>query len=593
VRDDEFGESQPLRSHVPFMTALTLGLLVTFLLTGFLWRRAQEADQHRFDAAAHFIQERLDDRIEKYEQSLMLVRELFVDIPKPSETQWRQCLGRLKLEVNSPGLIEIGYAPWVLQDQLTPPPPALLAAISTNEALATNSHAAGLFMPVLYSSSSPQAHLVPVGSDLDTAEYGARIRNARDRIALALTGKTLLSMAGSPAPRFGVRLFQPVYDADLPVQEPGLGEDSHAFYLRALPERIRHFTGVVFGSVDIDLLLASMLENTVIEVALEIFDGTNPGTRHRVNQRVGIPLPGDLVRRLDITNRLQEWRMYGDRWALAFYPTEQFERQSPRRNLWIVLVAGLATTLGISGMVWVQSERRHAAEVHGRQLKEARDLVSSLSSQREQASRDLHDGVLQSLYSLGLGIQKTRKAIRRDPEEAEESCRQNLNALELAMGELRRHLAFDPSQDAGPLDLVGALQQISDSVNRHARVPIEFHPGPTPPLVLAPGSALQLLHIAREAIANAQRHSGASRVRLELKTVEQGVEMIIDDDGCGFDAVCQPRRGYGLRNMADRARSVGADFHLTTRPGAGTCVDVRLRSYPKQTPVNGKTGMTP
>ncbi len=587
MRDDEFGESQPVRSHVPFVTALALGLLVTFLLTGFLWRRAQEADQHRFDAAAHFIQERLDDRIEKYEQSLMLVRELFVEIPRPSDLQWRQCLGRLKLEVNSPGLIEIGYAPWVLQDQLTPPPSALLAAISTNDVLATNSHAAGLFMPLLYSSSAPHAQLFPLGADLDTAEYGARIRNARDRIALAVTGKTLLSAAGTPTPRYGVRMFQPVYDADLPVQEPGLAEDSHAFYLRSLPGRIRHFTGVVLGSLDFDLLLEGILENTVIEVAFEIFDGTDPVTRSRVNQRVGIPLPGDLVRRLDITNRLQEWRMYGDRWALAFYPTVQFERQSPRRNLWIVLVAGVVTTLGISGMVWIQSERRHAAEAYGRQLKEARDLISSLSSQREQASRDLHDGVLQSLYSLGLGIQKTRKAIHRDLEEAEESCRQNLDALELAMGELRRHLAVDSSQDSRPLDLVGALRQISDSVNRHARVPIEFHPGPMPPGALDPGTALQLLHIAREAITNAQRHSGASRVRLELKSSEQGLEMIIDDDGCGFDSLGQSSLGYGLRNMADRAREVGANFHVAARPGSGTCVKVLLPTHPKQPAVNG------
>jgi signal transduction histidine kinase len=188
----------------------------------------------------------------------------------------------------------------------------------------------------------------------------------------------------------------------------------------------------------------------------------------------------------------------------------------------------------------------------------------------------LHDGLLQSLYALALGMQRTRRAIRNDPVLAEERCRQNVDALELAMGELRRHLAKGAAAGAEELDLGVALRNLAEAMNRQGQVPVQSEIAPLPASRLAPGTALQMLQIAHEAISNAERHSGAEWVRLGLRSRDGGLEMTIIDNGRGFDAGRLPAQGHGLRNMAERARDIGAEYELLARPGAGVSLTVRL-----------------
>jgi two-component system, NarL family, sensor histidine kinase UhpB len=90
-----------------------------------------------------------------------------------------------------------------------------------------------------------------------------------------------------------------------------------------------------------------------------------------------------------------------------------------------------------------------------------------------------------------------------------------------------------------------------------------------------PGLALQLLQIAREAVSNAQRHSGAEWIEVALRSRRDGLEMTIADNGVGFNPKPMPKAGHGLRNMASRARDIGADWQLETQPGKG----VRLTVY--------------
>ena len=84
-----------------------------------------------------------------------------------------------------------------------------------------------------------------------------------------------------------------------------------------------------------------------------------------------------------------------------------------------------------------------------------------------------------------------------------------------------------------------------------------------------------LLGIAREAIANAGRHSGASRVRLTLRRDGQRVRLLVSDPGCGFDATAQGD-GFGLIAMRERARSAAGELRISSIPGYGSEVEVVL-----------------
>jgi signal transduction histidine kinase len=84
-----------------------------------------------------------------------------------------------------------------------------------------------------------------------------------------------------------------------------------------------------------------------------------------------------------------------------------------------------------------------------------------------------------------------------------------------------------------------------------------------------------VLYLAREAVANALRHSQATQVRIELARVEDRMMLKVADNGRGFKRSTIERSGrYGLRNMAERARLVGGHLEIDSRQGHGT--EVRL-----------------
>jgi signal transduction histidine kinase len=85
-----------------------------------------------------------------------------------------------------------------------------------------------------------------------------------------------------------------------------------------------------------------------------------------------------------------------------------------------------------------------------------------------------------------------------------------------------------------------------------------------------------IYRIAQEALANAGRHAGASRVDVALTAAPQGARLSVADDGSGFDPVDARGGGLGLEGMAERARLVGGELDLRSEPGHGTEVTLRL-----------------
>src|SRR5208282_3064782 len=96
-----------------------------------------------------------------------------------------------------------------------------------------------------------------------------------------------------------------------------------------------------------------------------------------------------------------------------------------------------------------------------------------------------------------------------------------------------------------------------------------------PDIRLSPARVDALVRIACEAVSNAARHSGASRVNLSLQHQGRSVRLRVSDDGSGFDTVAQAD-GFGLGSMRDRALSVGGDLRISSVPGRGTEVEVKL-----------------
>lgn len=196
-------------------------------------------------------------------------------------------------------------------------------------------------------------------------------------------------------------------------------------------------------------------------------------------------------------------------------------------------------------------------------------------AERQRLARDLHDSVVQQLYGLvtlaEAGQAQLEVAASDDIQHTlvriGETTRQALKEMRQYVHQLRPAVLADDG-------LVGALHQRLAAVEGRADIQARLLADPSIELPAPVEDALY--HIALEALNNALRHAGAKSVTVTLGSEDQRIVLAIEDDGCGFDPETAGQAGMGLANMRERAESVAGILTVTSRPGAGTRVDVVL-----------------
>lgn len=231
----------------------------------------------------------------------------------------------------------------------------------------------------------------------------------------------------------------------------------------------------------------------------------------------------------------------------------------------------------------VESAFRQKAEL-GREIEERRHTEGALRDSearlrhaldlRARLARDLHDGVIQSIYAAGLGLEGAMAQLDKDPEGARarlQLCRQSLNEV------IREVRGFISGIEPEALHHQGFGQELSALVRTmQALWPVLIQVQTDPAVVsgLTPNQELHLLQISREAISNAVRHGGARTIDIRLGEETGHVFLRVRDNGRGFDPARARGSGSGLGNLAARARELGGQLDLASHPGAGTTVTV-------------------
>lgn len=186
--------------------------------------------------------------------------------------------------------------------------------------------------------------------------------------------------------------------------------------------------------------------------------------------------------------------------------------------------------------------------------------------ERRRIARDLHDGLAQELAFIA---GETRWITGHGGDSTQ--LRSLTAAADRALDESRRAIAALTRADDEPLDvaLAQAAEEVADRVG--ATVRLELEPAPN----VDAETQEALLRIAREAIANAGRHSSADEVVVRL-TVNGHVRLQIADAGSGFDIDAVSPDRFGLVSMRERAEAMNAEFIVSSSPGRGTSVEVAL-----------------
>ena len=217
-----------------------------------------------------------------------------------------------------------------------------------------------------------------------------------------------------------------------------------------------------------------------------------------------------------------------------------------------------------------------AVETH--RLYEATKSLALLE-ERERIARDLHDGVIQSLYATGLALEALSERLEQEePGRVRPQLESAIDALERVMQDIRDYIyGLRPRALRGE-DLAEGLRELARGAGEVAglQTQVELEE----PLPRLDGErALAVYHVAQEAVSNVVRHAGATRLRLRLARRGQAAVLEVEDDGVGFDPEAhRDHGGQGLRNMADRARSVHGQLTVDSAPGRGTrvCLEVPL-----------------
>lgn len=194
---------------------------------------------------------------------------------------------------------------------------------------------------------------------------------------------------------------------------------------------------------------------------------------------------------------------------------------------------------------------------------------------REQLGADLHDGILQSLYGVGLGLEAARASLGTGGDGAERHLDRAVAQLRSLMAEIRRSLTDGPGAIPEPVGWDEALTGLLRGLEVAGGPAIELDLDRRAAGRMTAPVLREMVFIAREAVSNAVRHAGASRILVRLLDDGAAIRLEVEDDGRGFESA-GPASGLGLLTMTRRARQIGATLTFQSLPGRGTLVRADL-----------------
>ncbi len=305
------------------------------------------------------------------------------------------------------------------------------------------------------------------------------------------------------------------------------------------------------------------------ELGLRVLNGESPAS-------IPVQQPPSTANMFD-ARQLARWGLDEDRLPpgsiVNFRELTAWDRYA-RYIIIAVAVVG-AQSLLIAGLL-VQHGRRRRAEAQLRssydQIRNlGRSLLNAQEDERSHFAREVHDDIGQQMAVL-----HTELKILAGRDEATE-LRRDLDELSSRTEAVTRGL-HDLSHRLHPaylrfVGLTAALERLRREMSTGTAVIAFSHE--SVPASLAPEVKLGLFRVAQEALRNAVRHSGASRISLRLRGDPDRIILSIEDDGAGFD-LAAAQQGLGLISMSERVQQIGGTLEVRSKPGSGTQLEIRV-----------------
>jgi signal transduction histidine kinase len=187
---------------------------------------------------------------------------------------------------------------------------------------------------------------------------------------------------------------------------------------------------------------------------------------------------------------------------------------------------------------------------------------------RERIAKELHDGVIQSLFAVGMSLQGT--ALRSTDPEQSSRIESGVDELDRVIRDLRNYIFGLRPGILVDRELGQALRDLAEEFQERSGVTTIVEIDGSMASQLS-AYANDILQVARESLSNVGRHAEATTCRLSVFRDGNSAVLEVDDDGRGFDETTI-RRGDGLSNLEQRAEAVGGKLTIRSVPDEGTTV---------------------
>ena len=193
-----------------------------------------------------------------------------------------------------------------------------------------------------------------------------------------------------------------------------------------------------------------------------------------------------------------------------------------------------------------------------------------LMEERERIAKELHDGIIQSLFAVGMGLQGT--ALMSSDREVESRLERAVDELDGVIRDLRNYIFGLRPGILADRQLDQALKDLGEEMRSRSHEEVEVRVDAALAARLSARSA-DIVQLAREALSNVARHALATRAIVTLERLGSEALLKVEDDGVGFDPGADGA-GNGIRNMRERARDLGGTLEISSAPGKGAVLQI-------------------
>jgi signal transduction histidine kinase len=300
--------------------------------------------------------------------------------------------------------------------------------------------------------------------------------------------------------------------------------------------------------------------------------------------------PQDIPRVEGVNTYMFDWRAL-KRWGLSEgnLPPESvvlFREISIWESAKRIWISGLLTILALSLLAtYLHYSRAELKKSRDAQVHLGRHLITAQEKERSRVASELHDDFSQRLTLLAIGLQNTAETL----PDSSDALKQTLNEFGhsvIALGDDLHNLSHQlHSSRLDILGLVTVLRSLCREFGTREGIEIDFASAGVPHTV-RPEVSLCLFRIVQEGLQNLKKHSGTKTAQLSLINICDKLVLSLCDEGIGFDANGLQKFGLGILSMQARARLLGGELEIHSKPGKGTRIEAWVPLEPIADPLN-------